>query len=301
MSGAATGLADGLHIGIPDAEYHADPAPVSLSSSVAKLLLTRSPRHAYTAHPRLNPDWKPDDEATAEQDMGHALHRMILEGADEGDGTIVVVDADSWRTKAAQEARDAARAAGAAPLLRGKYEAAHEITCAVRDQLELSELAGVLDDGEAEVTGVWTERDGFGRDVRCRLRADWLTRDKKIALDLKTTSTNAHPDVFARQIVQMGYGFQSAWYTRGLRAVGGVDPQLIFVVVEVSPPYALSLISLPPGWIEMERRRCSKAMNVWSECLRTGVWPSYPRQICWPELPAWAEAQYTEHELREMA
>ncbi len=37
---------------------HRDPAPApSLSSTLARLLLRRSPAHAWHASPRLNPDW----------------------------------------------------------------------------------------------------------------------------------------------------------------------------------------------------------------------------------------------------
>ena len=45
---------------LPDDAYHADPCPgPSLSSSVAKLMLDRSPLHAWHAHPRLNPNFEP--------------------------------------------------------------------------------------------------------------------------------------------------------------------------------------------------------------------------------------------------
>ena len=55
-------LPAGLHLGVIEAEYHADPAPEpSLSRSLAHTLLTRSPRHAWQAHPRLNPAWLPDE------------------------------------------------------------------------------------------------------------------------------------------------------------------------------------------------------------------------------------------------
>jgi hypothetical protein len=37
-------------------DYHADPCPEpSLSAHIAALLCARSPRHAWAAHPKLNP------------------------------------------------------------------------------------------------------------------------------------------------------------------------------------------------------------------------------------------------------
>lgn len=44
----------GLYLGVPEAEYHADPCPEpSLSSTIAKTLLASSPLHAAVRHPRL--------------------------------------------------------------------------------------------------------------------------------------------------------------------------------------------------------------------------------------------------------
>lgn len=58
-------------------EYHADPcAAPSLSSTLAGLLLNRSPRHAWTAHPRLNPEHQSKDSKTF--DIGRAAHRAVL-------------------------------------------------------------------------------------------------------------------------------------------------------------------------------------------------------------------------------
>jgi hypothetical protein len=47
---------------ISAADYFSDklsPVP-SLNSSIAKLLITRSPKHAWMQHPRLNPNYKPE-------------------------------------------------------------------------------------------------------------------------------------------------------------------------------------------------------------------------------------------------
>src|SRR3990167_3196210 len=96
-------------------EYIRDPAPEpSLSASVAHLLLTRSARHAWLAHPRLNPAWAP--EATEQTDLGTLEHALLLE---QDDSRLVVVEADDWRAKAARLARDEARAdATARPRVR---------------------------------------------------------------------------------------------------------------------------------------------------------------------------------------
>src|SRR6266511_2450982 len=95
------------------ADYLADPAPEpSLSSSLAHLLLTASPRHAWMQHPRLNANAEPRESATL--DLGKAAHAVVLEGKEE---IIEIIHADSYRTKGAQAARLKARAMGKIPLL----------------------------------------------------------------------------------------------------------------------------------------------------------------------------------------
>ena len=101
------------------AAYHADPCPEpSLSSSIGKLIVGRSPLHAKCAHPRLNPDYQPRE--SGKFDLGSTVHKLILgKGAE-----VVAIEADDWRTKAAKEARDTARGDGKTPMLVGQLERA---------------------------------------------------------------------------------------------------------------------------------------------------------------------------------
>src|SRR5262249_14947890 len=122
---AAPGIYD-----ISFAEYLADPAPVpSASGGILSTLLDRTPRHAWTAHPRLNPHWEPDNDS--KYDIGSAAHEMMLGGSDR----IVVVEADSYRTKDAQTARDEAYAAGKTPLLPDQAADVIAMVNAGREQL----------------------------------------------------------------------------------------------------------------------------------------------------------------------
>lgn len=67
----------GVYPDIPEADYHADPCPTpSLSSSIGKELVNRSPWHAWTKHPRLNPEVEPDNRASF--DLGSAAHAFML-------------------------------------------------------------------------------------------------------------------------------------------------------------------------------------------------------------------------------
>src|SRR3972149_6692059 len=114
----------------------AAPPAQSLSASVAPLLLTRSARHAWLAHPRLNPAWAP--EATEQTDLGTLAHALLLE---QDDSRLVVVEADDWRTKAARLARVQALAAGKPPLLARVLDALCVILDVGRGMIGVSELA----------------------------------------------------------------------------------------------------------------------------------------------------------------
>jgi len=73
---AQADLGPGVHR-LPSAVYHSDPAPLpSLSATLAKLITAKSPRHAWHASPRLNPDYESLNRKTF--DIGRAAHRAVL-------------------------------------------------------------------------------------------------------------------------------------------------------------------------------------------------------------------------------
>lgn len=274
--------------------YHADccPAP-SLSASVAHELLSRSPRHAWQAHPRLNPAHEP--EHRAEFDIGHAAHALML-GDDRA--RFVIVEAADYRTAAAKVARDAAYAAGAIPLLPHQYDAAVRMASAARLQLDGHEARDAFRAGKPEQTIAWREGD-----VWCRARLDWLpdriTR-ATIIYDFKST-TNAEPAAWSRSKIEaMGYDVQAAFYLRGLRALGHPDTlRFAFVVAETEPPHALSVIGLPPEAMALAQQKVEHAIAVWRQCLATGDWPAYPTRICWADPNPWSEARWQERQARD--
>jgi len=230
---------------IDEAAYHADPcvAP-SLSSSVAHILLERSPWHAWTAHPRLNPAFEPEDKTTF--DLGRGAHAVMLGGP----ALIAVIDAPDWRTKDAKAARDAARAAGQTPILAhhmaevdAMVRAGRSQIAAQSDQADSDAFMPVL--GTPEQTLVWREGDSW-----CRARLDWKPNAGHIFHDYKTTGASAHPDAWVRTAYGMGADLQAGFYRRGIRAVLKIEkPEFRFVVQENTPPYALCVIALTPAGV----------------------------------------------------
>jgi len=271
-------------------DYYADATgyPPSLSSSIAKLLLYRSPRHAWLAHPRLNPQYRPEESSRF--DLGSAAHALLVEGADK----MAVIEADDWRTKAAKEARDAARAEGKFPVLAYQWAAVKAMVevckTAIADSPDLQGYS--LDQGIPEHSIVWHEGATY-----MRARLDWVSTDRRVIYDYKTTE-NAEPEAFLRQIFSLGYDVQGAFY---LRANQRPDTKYVLIVQEIEPPYAVSFIGLSPDVIELGKRKVERAIAIWRECMESGQWPGYPNRICYVEAPAWAWSKEEEQQAQELA
>jgi len=272
---------------IPQAEYLADPCDdPSLSSGIIKTLLNASPAHAWREHPKLNPNYAATHKA--EFDIGIAFHDLFLEGWDRAE----VIAADSYRTNEAQLARQAAYAAGKVPLLTKHYDAVQAMAKAATAQLAThDEASRIFKDGQSEQTLIWDE-DG----VKARARLDWKPDRAALFGDLKSTGVSANPDVWiSRQLFATGCDIQAAWYCRGIRATLGIDrPQFRFVVVETEPPYALSVIAVGEAVMDLANKKIDQALRIWSECLALDLWPAYPNQTAWADLPPWLATRWEE-------
>lgn len=275
-------------VAMPAEAYHADPCDrPSLSSSIARTLLTKSPLHAWSEHPRLNPDRIPEERN--EFDLGSAAHALLLEGEDR----MAVIDADSYRTKVAQEARDEARAAKMHPILKARYDDVRRMVDAARNAIgNCPDLSGItIEGGQAELVGIW-EEDG----AIMRFRPDWVADNRSVMLDYKTT-TDASPDVFTRQIARMGYHIQAAFYRRGMIAIEGADMPFVLVAQETEAPYAVSFHGCAPSMLEIAEAEVERAIDTWRECMRRNNWPAFTQRIHWAEAAAWQQMQHEERQI----
>jgi len=278
---------------ISSQDYHADQVceKPCLSRSIIKDLVFSSPARAWFNHPRLNPLYTPDNGG-GKFDIGSAVHSLILEGLD----NIVIVDADDWRTKAAKEVRDQAWKEGKSPLLTAQYGQAKTIADVVdRRILECGELGikNLRTEGDAELTYVW-EEDG----VWIKARPDWISKDRTLILDIKTTNQTANPIDIGKTIVNMGYDIQSVLYQRGVTAVtGGKTPVFVFVLVEVDPPHLCSFVILPNMAEITGLQKVENGIHIWRACIQEDLWPGYPNKIVTANIPRWSYAQWEERNL----
>jgi hypothetical protein len=256
-------------------EYHAGPCPApELSNSLIKTLLSKSPLHAWTAHPKLNPAYRPYESDRF--DLGTAAHSILLEGED----NILIVDAEDWRTKAAKEAREAARLGGRTALLTRHYMQAKEMAVIAKEFIAKTQLAGIFEAGMPEATVLWQEGT-----VWCKARTDLLAPG--IILDYKTTSASSPADFIRSSMVAFGYDVQDSWYRLGLKAVGQ-DCEFIFLVQEDTAPFSCYLVQCTESMREMAEHKVQRAVSLWGKCLASNNWPAYGTEPYAAQAPGWA-------------
>jgi hypothetical protein len=260
---------NGIHLGVPEVEYHLDPA---FSQSQAKTLLSSPAKYRWGLD---NPP-APRDVF----DFGHAVHAKVLGvGLD-----FLTVGYDDWRSKAARDMRDEARAAGLVPMLAKDLAAADRMAEAV---LANAGARAILEsEGDVEVSMWWDDAD---TGVECRGRIDKLaaTPGGLVNVDLKTTA-DASLRGFAKSAANFGYHIQAAAYEDGLRDITSEDCPTVLIAVEKDPPHLVALYEFPSEEV-------GRGLDKWRDALAALVkyrdadyWPGYPDSIQPLYLPSWA-------------
>lgn len=269
----------GVYEDIPNDAYHADPVPDgSLSSSGAKRLLPPSTPAHFKWH-RDNPQ-----PFKAAFNFGSAAHAEVL-GVGE---PIEVIDAKDYRTKAAQQARDAAVEAGRLPLLPEEAERVKAMAKALREH----PTAGAL---FADGSGV-AEASMFAPDpktgVMLRARTDWLPYASDTGLlilpDYKTTQ-RADVESLRRTVHNFRYAFQGDWYSRVVKLLDlASDVAFVLVFQEVDAPYLVHVVQPDPESMAAAAADVRHAIDTYAACAEANEWPGYSDGITQLPLPRWA-------------
>lgn len=269
--------------------YHADPAPEpSLSSSIAKTLISRSPAHAYAKHPKLGGTYEPD--TSRKMDVGSCAHALLL-----GRGAkIHVIDAKSYQTNAAKAERDDARERGEIPVLLADYELASDMVSAARGALDAAGEIAAFADAQAELVAIAEDRGMW-----MRAMVDRFDEKNLVIWDYKTTTASAAPEAVGRLIESMGYDVSAAHYQH---VFGVIRPEwrgrmtFRWLIQEAEPPYEATICTLDGTGREIGARKAAFARGLWRDCMTSGVWPGYPRGLVTASYPAWAESRWLERE-----
>lgn len=274
---------------IDSADYHADPAPLpSLSATLAKTILRKSPLHAWTASPRLNPDWQPLHKKTF--DIGRAAHRAVLGYGDE----YVAIPADMLASNGAASTAAAkafiadARDKGQTPLKDDEVEQIEAMRGVA--YVRLREHGITLDPARSEMSAI-VQIDG----TWCRAMFDNVDADTaKPIYDFKTCE-DASPEACLKAIVNYGYDVQAEHYLAVWKVATGEERTFDFIFQEKSAPYEITRIGLSGLFREVAQTRIARARKIWGECVTTNNWPGYAVGRHEVDPPAWLmEREYQE-------
>lgn len=246
-----------------DHEYFALEA---LSASGAKLL-RKSPLHFIA-------DRATQRQPTPAMVFGTVVHRLALEPEREA----FSVKRLNWASKEGKAERERLEATGL-PILS---EADADRALAIRDALHRDdEVRALLDAADKEQPMLWEQHS-----VKCKAKADAVAPG--LIIDLKTT-LDAGPQEFSRSIAAFGYHRQAAHYLDGYEATKGERAKdFVFIAVESQPPHAVALYRLDAASIAAGRLEMKRAAAIYRECLASGIWPGYSREVTTLSLPAWA-------------
>jgi hypothetical protein len=280
----------GIYRGISPVDYHADPCPEpSLSQSIAKILLERSPQHAWTAHPRLNPQFEEDKDKKF--DLGNVAHALMLSRGKDFE----ILPFDDYRTKAAQQARDEAHGVGKVAILRHQFERAGDMRIAAIEQLDKHEDNDCFREGHSEVMLCWQE-DG----IWFRALVDYLHGDLRTIDDYKTTDMSVAPHVIGLRAEAAGWHIQASFIERGLRHLdpdGQGKRRFRFIAQETAAPHALTVMHMDDHWLTMGHKQVDIATAIWRRCIKNDLWPGYPAKGIVPEFPGYKEKLWLDREL----
>lgn len=263
-------LTPGVYPDLTNKEYHADPA---LGSTSLKTLALKTPAH-----------WKWESEHPVHKDVydiGTLTHSLILEEDTSLHRVIDVPDkmGNKWKIPANE-----AKEEGLIPVTATEWAG----IVAMRDSVMDHSLARNAFTGHrAEVSVFWEEG---GQMFKARPDA-WKPG---LIADLKTT-VDANPNEFGRTAFNYGYFMSAPHYADGIKAATGEDVKFVFVNVEKTAPYLVSVTELTPADMARGRYQLDRAKRIHRECTANNRWPGYP-EFSTVELPRFAQMQLDEME-----
>lgn len=267
----ATTIEPGIIDGLSNSEYHG--ARDWLGSTSLKTLALKTPAHYKheSEHHVFKDAWN----------IGTAAHSLILEG---DTSNIEVLKFENYLTKAAKEAKAVAIAENKQPLLPHEWDQVLGMRDAVMAQPKASKL----------LTGHIAEQSLFWEEGGLKFKARPDAQNLGLIGDLKTT-VNADPKEFERTAYKFGYFISAAHYQDGFQALTGDRPPFVFVNVEKTAPYLVSIVEFDDESLDWGSRMLVRAKRIYEDCTESGKWPGYA-QYTKVGLPRWAEYELEELE-----
>ena len=211
-----------------------------------------SPAHyrAHILHPR---------EQTPAMRFGALVHALVL------GGEVTVWDGER---RGRDWAQFRAENDGALIVTRSEHDRAIEIADAIRTH----ERAAAILSGDRELEIQWQIGDRA-----CVSHLDALGGDtlEGIVLGELKTTTCVEPYKFKRACLGMSYHGQLGMYADAAQDIGRPVSSAFIVGVEVSPPYAITILRLTPRALEAGRKLYRGWLERLRVCEENDSWPAY--------------------------
>lgn len=251
--------------------YH---AAAGVSKSMLDVLAEKTPAHLQAY---LSGEAKEETEAMR---FGTIVHRALLEPDTYTDGFHVKPEKMNFATKIGQQWRD--EHLDRPVINAGDATAIEKIVSAVHTHPFAKRLLA----GAEREQSLFVE-DGNGTLRKSRL--DALTKGNVLP-DLKTVES-ANLETFERSVSRYRYHVQAAYYLDNCNLAGIDKVSFFFICVEKSPPYAVRCLQLMPEVIEAGKRLYQRDLQIYRNCLETGLWPAYSDGFEECGLSAWEMKQ----------
>jgi len=259
---------------LSNTEYHAYAA---ISSSDVKMV------HKSTlAH------WKAKVyKSSTAFDTGTAVHDMVLEN-----GANTLRGPETRRGKDWSTAYADAQAEGKTLLTMSDYDLARNVADSVLFHPAGQRMAGrdVINEASFFATDPAT-----GLEIKCRPDSYW--QEQGVVYDIKTCQDSS-PRGVAKQMIDYGYAIQAAFYLHVMQQAGMNAERFVFVNVEKTPPYAVSVNELSEEFLAWGQQQMHKTLSKIKSASDDGYYPTgWSDRVNVIELPRWLHdaADFTEN------
>lgn len=260
--------ATGIVSDLDNDAYHAGPG---VSKSGLWKIYTQSPAHYRFA----------ERKDTTAFDFGTACHTAILEP--EHFEARTMKGPPDRRGNNWKDAQAEATNTGRVLLTAGDYDKVMIIRDAVHADAWLNALI-VSPHSRVEQSAYWIDE---ATGVLCRSRPDLYREDLGVMVDVKSTAS-AHPDAFARSVINYGYHAQEAWYSAGHRANGKPVEGFVFLAWEKETPFVTARYELPPSIVAEGDAIMRRALETYATCQQADHWPGYSNEITELSFKRWS-------------
>jgi exodeoxyribonuclease VIII len=220
-------------------------------------------------------------------DLGAAFHCAILEPDEYNNRLSVLPKGFKKVGKDNAALYDAIIDAGLTPITNSDHESVMAMAKAMRANKLTQTLFAIPHTAEQSI---FAEVNG----VKCKCRPDFLIMPDMeplypdgLIVDMKSAK-DASPDGFGKQAWDLGYHLQAAFYRMVFYTKFKRLPRFIFGAVESKYPHLTKYHEDPDDLGEYAAEIVTEALQLYRQCLTTGIWPGYGEGIEPTRSPGWA-------------